>query len=193
MELALKPLPHSFYERDALVLARALIGTFLVHGKKIARIVETEAYRGARDLACHARFGETKRTRALLGPPAHAYVFLVYGVHECFNVVGGATGRGHAVLIRAVEPISFRASGGGPGLVTRAMGISRAHDGVDLTRGDLYVAARARRPARIAITARVGVAYAKEWTDKPYRFFDATARVSKPPKSAIGSGRPDSV
>jgi DNA-3-methyladenine glycosylase len=196
LELALKPLPLDFYRRDALVLARALIGSFLVKSGKVARIVETEAYRGPRDLACHARFGETKRTRALLGPPGHAYVFLVYGMHECFNVVGNEKGCGHAVLVRAVEPIGAGAWSGsdtidacaaGPGLVTRAMKITRADDGVDLTRGDLFIAARAKRPARIAITARVGVAYAKHWADKPYRFYDASSPcVSRPSKSAIG-------
>lgn len=186
------PLPRDFYRRDALDLARALIGTFLVHGKRVGRIVETEAYRGPRDLACHARSGLTRRTRALLGPPGHAYVFVVYGMYECFNVVGLEEGRGHAVLVRAVEPVSGideRRRTSGPGLVTRAMNITRADDGRDLTVGELFIAARARRPRRIAITARVGVAYAKEWADKPYRFFDAGSPfVSRPPNSAIGSG-----
>lgn len=156
------------------MLARALVGAHLVHGNRVARIVETEAYRGPKDLACHARVGLTKRTRALLGPPAHAYVFLVYGMHECFNVVGGAEGRGHAVLIRAVEPVSGidderRTSG--PGLLTRALGISRVHDGASLTTGELYIAARTKRP-RIAVGVRIGVEYAGKWAKKPWRFYD---------------------
>ena len=169
----MRPLPRSFYERDALVLARALVGTHLVHGDRVARIVETEAYRGPKDLACHARAGLTKRTRALLGPPAHAYVFLVYGMHECFNVVGGAVGRGHAVLIRAVEPVSgVEERTSGPGLLTRALGISRAHDGASLTGGELFVAARTKRP-RITVSTRIGVEYAGIWAKKPWRFYDA--------------------
>lgn len=180
MELALKPLPGSFYERDALILARALVGTHLVHGDRVARIVETEAYRGPKDRACHARAGLTKRTRALLGPPAHAYVFLVYGMHECFNVVGGAEGRGHAVLIRAVEPV-FGVEGktSGPGLLTRALGITRAHDGASLLGEDLFVAARTKLP-RITVRTRIGVEYAGTWAKKPWRFYDPQSdHVSK--------------
>lgn len=182
MELALTPLPREFFERDALLLARALVGTYLVHGDRVARIVETEAYRGPKDLACHARAGLTKRTRALLGPPAHAYVFLVYGMHECFNVVGGAEGRGHAVLIRAVEPVAGIAASvrtSGPGLLTRALAISRAHDGKSLTSSELFVAARTKRP-RITVRTRIGVEYAGKWAKKPWRFYDPDSKcVSK--------------
>src|SRR6476659_7850649 len=98
-----KALERDFYARDALVVARALVGTYLVvrgQSPRVVRIVETEAYRGPDDLACHARAGMTKRTRTLLGPPGHAYVFLVYGMHDCFNVVCMKEGRGHAVLVR---------------------------------------------------------------------------------------------
>lgn len=190
------PVGRAFFERDALLLARALVGTLLVHAcgdrVRVGRIVETEAYRGARDLACHARAGLTNRTRALLGPPGHAYVFLVYGMHECFNVVGLRDGCGHAALVRAIEPVSGLAAGvrtSGPGLVTRALGITRAHDGVDLCAGELFIAARERRPARISRSARVGVAYAGAWAQKPWRFFDpASPCVSRPAASAIGSG-----
>ena len=168
----------------------------LVHARegdvRVARIVETEAYRGPADLACHARAGLTTRTRALLGPPGHAYVFLVYGMHECFNVVGLAEGRGHAVLVRAVEPlagIDEDARTSGPGLVTRALGITRAHDGADLVSGDVYVAARLSRPARIEVGPRVGVGYAGAWADKPWRFFDpSSVCVSRPPRASIGRG-----
>ncbi|MBX3203116.1 MAG: DNA-3-methyladenine glycosylase, partial [Labilithrix sp.] len=99
----LVPLPRAYFERDALVLARALVGTRLVvmpargSAARVARIVETEAYRGPRDRACHARVGLTKRTRTLYGPPGHAYVFLIYGMYDCFNVVSFADGKGHAV------------------------------------------------------------------------------------------------
>lgn len=192
---ALTPLPRDFFERDALALARALVGTRIVvrpagGAPRVARIVETEAYRGPKDLACHARAGVTKRTRSLYGPPGHAYVFLIYGVHDCFNVVGCAEGSGHAALIRAVEPVSGIDGGvgtNGPGRLTRALGITREDDATDLVRGDrIFLAARERRP-KIGVSARVGVGYAGWWADRPWRFFDAESRhVSRPPASAIG-------
>jgi DNA-3-methyladenine glycosylase len=192
---ALRPLARSFYARDALVVARALVGTYLVHvapgGQRVARIVETEAYRGPMDLACHARAGRTARTRSLFGPPGHAYVFLVYGMHECFNVVCLREGRGHAVLIRACEPTLGLSSGvrtDGPGRLTRALGITRRDDGHDLTGARLFVSARAHA-VRIVKGPRVGVGYAGEVADELWRFFDAnSSQVSRPPKSAIGRG-----
>jgi DNA-3-methyladenine glycosylase len=197
-------LPRSWYARDALVLGRQLVGCLLVYEDaasgvtRAARIVETEAYRGPRDLACHARAGLTKRTRALLGPEGHAYVYFVYGMHDCFNVTCGGEGWGHAVLIRAAEPTWGFDAGArldGPGRLCRAMGITRTFDGHDLTLAaedggaSLYICPRARRP-RIVITPRVGVAYSGEWADRPWRFLDAgSAHVSRPPRSAIGRAR----
>jgi DNA-3-methyladenine glycosylase len=186
-----RPLERSFYARDALVVARALVGAYVVHGERVARVVETEAYRGPTDLACHARAGLPKRTRALLGEEGHAYVFLIYGMHDCFNVVCKARGTGHAVLVRAGEPVSGLPEGArldGPGRFARAMGITRALDGHDLLLPPLWVAARASRP-RIAVTARVGVAYAGEIADAPWRFYDASSRhVSRPAARFIGRG-----
>jgi DNA-3-methyladenine glycosylase len=203
-ELRAARLGRPWYARDALAVARALIGCLLVHeiaeGEatarpheriRVSRIVETEAYRGPRDLACHARAGLTNRTRTLLGPHGHAYVFFVYGMHDCFNVTCRGEGWGHAVLVRAGEPtfgFPHGTSLAGPGRFARAMGITRALDGADLTRSEIYVCPRVARP-RIAVTARVGVAYAGHWADRPWRFLDPTSRhVSKPPKSAIGRG-----
>jgi DNA-3-methyladenine glycosylase len=185
-----------WYRRDARVVARALIGCLLVHARadgsvRIARIVETEAYRGPRDLACHARAGLTLRTRTLLGEPGHAYVFLIYGMHDCFNVTCLRKGAGHAVLVRAAEPVAGLDAGQslrGPGRLTRAMAITRAADGSDLTEPSLYISPRVGRP-RIGVSARVGVGYAGEWADAPLRFFDmGSTEVSRPPKSAIGRG-----
>ncbi len=185
------PLPRSFYARDALVVARALIGARLVFGDSVARIVETEAYRGPKDLACHARVGLTTRTKTLLGEAGHAYVYLIYGMYDCLNVVCGGEGRGHAVLVRGVEPIvgiEHGARTDGPGRLTRTLGITRALDGHDLTRGPLVIAAREKRP-RIVVTARVGVAYAGEIADAPWRFYDAaSAHVSRPSARTIGRG-----
>lgn len=187
------PLPRSFFARDALVVARALVGCHLVHGPRVGRIVETEAYRGPTDLACHARVGLTKRTRSLLGAPGHAYVFLVYGMHDCMNVVCKAEGSGHAVLLRAVEPISGfvdEARGDGPGRLAKIMQIARTHDGLDVCEGGaLGFLPRARRP-KVGVSARVGVGYAGAWAEKPWRFFDAASpHVSKPAPRTIGLGR----
>ena len=148
LEARLEP---TFFARDALAVARALVGTYLVHADGAAppravRIVETEAYRGPTDGACHARVGLTQRTRTLYGPPGHAYVFLIYGMYDCFNVVCCGEGRGHAVLVRAGEPIAGIPEGvrtDGPGRLARALGVTRAHDGEDLRGGRLWIAPRA--------------------------------------------------
>lgn len=190
-------LPREFYARDALVVARALVGTYLVHGhagERVARIVETEAYRGPADLACHARAGLTKRTATLFGPPGHAYVFLIYGMHECFNVVCFGEGKGHAVLVRGVEPVRGLPAGArtdGPGRLTSALGITRTENAVDLVASShLWLAPRTKRP-RIGVSPRVGVAYAGEIAEAPWRFFDAaSAHVSRPSPRTIGLGIP---
>jgi DNA-3-methyladenine glycosylase len=188
---------RSFFLRDARVVARALIGTYLVHApvagaERVVRIVETEAYCGPKDLACHARAGLTKRTKTLLGPPGHAYVFLIYGMYDCFNVTCRGEGSGHAVLVRGGEPVAGIEAGvrcDGPGRLGRAMGITRALDGADLTGDVLFLRARAKGRPAIAVTARVGVAYAGEWADKPWRFLDADSRhASRPSKRFIGRG-----
>ena len=185
----MEALPRDFYAKDARLVARALVGTYLVHGPKVVRIVETEAYRGPHDLACHARAGVTKRTRTLYGPEGHAYVFLIYGMYDCFNAVCYGEGRGHAVLVRAAEPVTGIPPGvrtDGPGRLARALGITRSHDGVDLVGGSVRIAPRTTRP-RIGVSARVGVAYAGVWADEPWRFFDeASAHVSRPPARSIG-------
>lgn len=191
-------LSRAWYARDALVVARALIGCLIVHEQRgapprVARIVETEAYRGPKDLACHARAGLTKRTRTLLGTEGHAYVFLIYGMHECFNVTCSGEGHGHAVLVRAAEPVSGIEPGArldGPGRFARVMGTTRALDAHDLTTPPLYLCGRTKRP-RIAISERVGVAYAGTWAERPWRFYDpASVHVSRPPKKSIGLGSP---
>jgi DNA-3-methyladenine glycosylase len=183
-----------FYARDARIVARALIGAHLVCGDRVGRIVETEAYRGPSDGACHARAGLTRRTATLFGPPGRAYVFLVYGMHDCFNVVCLAEGAGHAVLVRGLEPVAGlgrEARTDGPGRLTRALGITRADDAVDLvSSARLWLAPRARRP-RINASARVGVAYAGAIAEAKWRFFDPTSEhVSRPPLRSIGLGAP---
>jgi DNA-3-methyladenine glycosylase len=169
-----------------LVDARASDGPL-----RVARIVETEAYRGPKDQASHSRVGVTARTRVMFGEAGHAYVFFIYGMHDCFNITCFGPGKAHAVLVRAGEPVTGFAPDArldGPGRFARAFGITRADSGADLTSGLLYLCPREKRP-QIAKSARVGVAYAKEWADRPWRFYDGTSRhVSRPPKNAIGLG-----
>lgn len=193
-----EPLPRSFYARPVLAVARAALGQWLVHrtreGTVAGRIVETEAYRGPEDRAAHSYGGRrTARTASMFGPPGHAYVFFVYGMHHHFNLVTGAEGEPHAVLVRAVEPLlglelmakrrgvpADRASlTNGPGKVCQAFAIDRAHDGRDLCQGDLFLAAGARWPAERS--ARIGVEYAGAWAKRPWRFFARANRyVSRP-------------
>jgi DNA-3-methyladenine glycosylase len=167
------------------VVARELVGTVLVHGRRAGVIVETEAYRGPEDAASHARFGPTKRNSVMFGRGGFTYVYLCYGIHELFNIVTGRDGEGQAVLVRAIAPLvglpDDPAVGRGPGKVTRALAIDRRHDRRDLARGSLYVAEPVappplasweRAPARaIAVGPRIGVDYAGEWAERPWRFW----------------------
>jgi DNA-3-methyladenine glycosylase len=164
-------LQREFYAQPCLKVARALIGKWLVHGERAGRIVETEAYIHEEDLACHARFGQTARNKVMYGAPGHAYVFLIYGMYDCFNVVTEPQGMPAAVLIRALEHEHARCDG--PGKLTRALGITRVHTGVDLTGDRLWLEDRGGKRARIVATPRIGIDYAGEWVDKPWRFVDA--------------------
>lgn len=196
-ELRAASFDRAFYERDAVTVARALLGARLVLAPtggplRVVRIVETEAYCGVRDRACHASRGLTPRTRTLLGPAAHAYVYRIYGMYDCFNVVaGGAKQRGHAVLVRGVEPVLGIAEGArtdGPGRLTRAMALTRAHDASPLSGDELFLSA-GKRPRTVHVTPRVGVAYAGEDAELEYRFFDPSSRfVSRPSPGTIGLG-----
>jgi len=172
-----KKLGRSFYRRSAQELARGLIGAILVHrsrGREYrARIVETEAYIGPHDLASHSSKGRTKRTEVMFSPAGHAYVYLVYGMYEMFNIVAGRTGSGQAVLIRAAEPLdSWKADLAGPGKLTRAFRITRSANGLDLTKDRLYLVRDPLYRPRIRRTKRIGVDYAGEWKDKLLRFID---------------------
>lgn len=170
-------LPRAFYERDTALVAQELLGKHLVHVHaglvRSGRIVEVEAYLGAHDLASHSSKGITPRTRIMYGPPGHAYVYLIYGMHHCMNIVTEPEGHGAAVLIRALEPAShLDASTKGPGLLCRAMAIDRRLNGHDLTSEDFYVAApEGDAPFSIVHRPRIGVAYAGEWAAKPLRFY----------------------
>jgi DNA-3-methyladenine glycosylase len=171
-------LPRTFFERSTLAVARALIGMHLVHddGRSVraGRIVETEAYQGPRDLAAHSARGRTARTEVMFGPPGHAYVYFIYGVWHCLNVVTGAPGVPHAVLLRALEPLGeLDQPTWGPGLLCRALGIDRRLNGADLLGGVLWLEEppAGTPPARVARSTRIGVDYAGEWAQRPWRFF----------------------
>jgi DNA-3-methyladenine glycosylase len=173
-----RALPRSFYDRDAETVARELLGMLLAHRVdgtlRVGRIVETEAYLGPHDLASHSSRGRTARTEVMFGPPGHAYVYMIYGVHNCLNVVTGAEGRAAAVLIRALEPVrAIEGSTKGPGLLCRALGIDRSRNGHDLVSRDLFIAAPEPAPAEppeIVARPRIGVDYAGEWAGRPLRF-----------------------
>ncbi len=173
-------IPVSFYNRETVVVARELLGKLLIRRINktdlVGEIVETEAYLGSFDLAAHSRFGLTKRNAPTFGPPGRAYVFLIYGIYCCLNVVTEKVGSGSAVLIRAVSlegHSSLRTSG--PGLVCKAFRIDRSFNHTNLTKkGSLYIAeAISPQPDKketIVSAPRVGVAYAGRWKDKPLRF-----------------------
>jgi DNA-3-methyladenine glycosylase len=168
---------RDFYARDTTAVAQDLLGTLLVHRvdglDRIGRIVEVEAYLGPHDLAAHSSKGITNRTRIMYGPPGFAYVYLIYGMHHCMNVVTEPEGHGSAVLIRALEPVqNLLGKTAGPGLLCKAMGIDRRLDGHDLCSDDFYIAA-AMPDQRLSIVRRprVGVNYAGDWVDKPLRFY----------------------
>jgi DNA-3-methyladenine glycosylase len=172
-------LPRTFYARDALSVARDLLGMQLVirqpTGLKVGRIVETEAYLGPQDLAAHSAGGRrTARTEVMYGPAGHAYVYLIYGIWNCLNVVAGTPGVPHAVLLRAVEPVAgIQSPSWGPGLLCRALGIDRTYNGADLRGRELWIRAPKRvPPLRIATATRIGVDYAGDWAHRPWRFFD---------------------
>ncbi len=173
-------LAPEFYERDPLDVARDLLGAVLVRVApdgtvRAGRIVETEAYRGEEDQACHARAGRTKRTETMYGPPGRAYVYLIYGMYDMLNTTAWPQGQPAAVLIRAIEPLVGLdgARTHGPGRLTRALGITaREHNGAPLQGPELYIL-RGRPVAErdVARGPRIGVAYAGEWAQRPWRLW----------------------
>jgi DNA-3-methyladenine glycosylase len=206
-------LPRSFYDRATETVARELLGMHLVHVtggvERVGRIVEVEAYLGPHDKAAHTARGLTPRTRVMFGPPGHAYVYLIYGMHHCMNVVTEREGHGSAVLLRAVEPVrNVFGRTSGPGLLCRAMGIDRERNGHDLLSDEFHVAEpqpasasvgatavrgadgdgdrRSARPGagnrpRIVKRPRIGVDYAGHWARRLLRFYlEGSPCVSRP-------------
>jgi DNA-3-methyladenine glycosylase len=192
-----RALPLDFYDRATEIVARELLGAVLEcrtgAGIAAGRIVETEAYLGPEDPACHAAAGLTARTAHLFGPPGMAYVYFIYGNHWCVNAVTREVGHGSAVLIRALEPLRglplMRTRRGmtldrdltnGPGKLCEALGIDQQLNGLRLDRGPLRILAGPAVPDEgVTVTPRIGIRHAAEW---PLRFLISESRfVSKTP------------
>lgn len=175
-------LPLSFYSRPTVDVARSLLGCVLIHHRSAGTIVEVEAYLGTEDRAAHAYRGVTERTRVIFGPPGRAYIYFIYGMHECLNVVAEKTGRPGCVLIRALEPTTGleqmyerrrwkglpRGLANGPGKLTQALAITREQYGARLDRGKLCIRAwKAPHSFEIEATPRIGISHCADW---PLRF-----------------------
>ena len=186
-------LRREFYQRPTVDVARSLLGKVLVHGPAAGVIVETEAYLGGDDRASHSARGITDRTRVIFGPPGHAYVYFIYGMYECLNIVAEPAGHPGCVLVRALEPVAgieimqrrrprarrLEDLASGPGKLTLALDITRSHNGADLTRGPLVVRELPAEPrcVEIDVTPRIGI---RECADWPLRFVVRGSRfVSK--------------
>lgn len=193
----MKILSRDFYDRDSLVVAKELLGKVLVHevnGKKIsAKIVEAEAYMGVIDKAAHSYGGRrTPRVEVMYGGPGFSYVFMIYGMYYCFNIVTREEGVPQAILIRACEPVEglelmaenrykkelsqlsksqLTGLTNGPGKLCRALLIDKSLNGEDLCGNKLYVTEGAEEDFSIISAKRVGVDYSEEAKDYPWRFY----------------------
>ena len=194
------PLSREFYARSTELVARDLLGCILEcrteAGVASGRIVETEAYLGEHDLACHAAAGRTRRTQPLYGPPGTAYVYFIYGVHWCFNAVTREEGLPSAVLVRALEPLTGvdlmqtrrpharknEDLTNGPGKLCAALGIDVRHNALSLNRAPIVIRQGAPVPDdRVLVTPRIGIRESADW---PLRWFVAdNPHVSRTPSA----------
>ncbi len=197
-------LARRFYDRGALEVAPQLLNKLLVHGGRVGRIVEVEAYRGSEDPASHAYRGPTARNATMFGPPGHLYVYFTYGMHFCANVVCMPEGIAEAVLLRALAPVTgleaMRAARSGidkdtelmsgPAKLCQAMGITRAEDGVDLVTAGSTVAVfddGVASPTLPASSGRIGIRHA---SDLPWRWWvPGDPNVSRPRVPGARPGR----
>ena len=179
---------RAWFNRPAADVAADLLGCTLVHdapeGAVAGRLVEVEAYQGPEDLAAHSARGRTPRNAVMFGAPGHLYVYLIYGLHHCANVVCGPDDKPEAVLLRAAAILQgrevamarrgappARRLASGPGNLGAAFGLDRSLNGVDLVTGPVWIA-RGQAPTRIERRPRVGVDYAGHWAAEPLRFLD---------------------
>jgi DNA-3-methyladenine glycosylase len=180
-------LRRSFYEQPTIEVARQLLGKYLIRkhpdGTTVGRIVETEAYIGPEDKACHASRGRTPRTEIMFGRAGHAYVYMIYGFYYMLNIVTEAADFPAAVLIRAVEPLEglplmqsrrqterLRSLASGPGKLCRAFAIDRTLNGNDVCGKVLYLDDHGEPAPKVVTTPRIGVDYAGKWKHKRWRF-----------------------
>ena len=182
----MQKLPREFYDRKTITVARDLLGKLLVHVsggvERVGKIVEVEAYLGPHDLAAHSSKGLTPRTRIMFGPPGHAYVYFIYGMYFCMNVVTEREGHASAVLLRAVEPVkNLEGRTCGPGLLCKAMKIDKRLNGHDLLSEDFFIATPVSAETfRTVKGPRIGVDYAKHWARRHLRFYiKGNAHVSR--------------
>ncbi len=193
-KVKIQKLKRSFYDRPTLEVAEDLIGKHFCYSyeglKLSARIVETEAYVGTDDPACHASRGKTKRNATMFEPAGLSYIYFIYGMYYCFNFVTEEEGNGAAVLLRAAEPVDGldmmrRLSPNqkddrilsGPGKLCRAFGLTTAQNGLDLSGDEVYVEDRGEAAPKIETSPRVGISKAVE---RQWRFCDADSKsVSK--------------
>lgn len=185
----MKKLGRDFYERATLEVAKELLGKYMVHetqeGRTIGKIIEAEAYIGFGDAACHAYNGKyTGRTKVMFGKGGHAYIYLIYGMYYCMNIVTNQETYPEAVLIRALEPVDgldlmkkrrstevIRNLCSGPGKLCQAMGITKAQNEMDLCGDSMYLLSGEEiLPGEIAATPRINIDYAKEAREYPWRF-----------------------
>ena len=194
----MKKLERSFYNRTAIEVAKGLLGKYLVHrvnGRELSgKIVETEAYMGPDDKAAHSCSNRrTKRTEVMFGPPGYAYVYLIYGMYSCMNIVASEVESPQAVLIRALEPVKgledmakaryhksladctkkeLLGLTNGPGKLCRAMGITNRDSGEDLCRNRIFLLEGGMEPEfEMVTTTRINIGYAEEAIHFPYRFY----------------------
>ncbi|GGE74472.1 MAG TPA: DNA-3-methyladenine glycosylase [Paenalcaligenes hominis] len=184
-------LERDFYANpNCAEVAHGLIGkTLVVHKpgqpKRVGRIVETEAYLGPHDLAAHSSKGVTARTQVMFGEPGYVYVYLIYGMHHCMNLVSGPVGSGSGVLLRGLEPIEgITLPTNGPGRLCKALGITRADYGTDACGKHIYVLDTPLASGeQVEKSPRIGVDYAGDWAHELLRFsMKDSPYVSKPPK-----------
>lgn len=183
----MQKLSREFYARDTITVAHELLGKYLIHTssniQQIGKIVEVEAYLGPHDLAAHSAKGLTNRTKVMFGPPGYAYIYLIYGMYHCMNVVTESEGHASAVLLRAIEPvknISQRTQG--PGLLCKAMHIDKTLNGHDLLSDKFYIAENENvDPFVIIKKPRIGVDYAGHWAKRHLRFYiKGNSFISRP-------------
>jgi DNA-3-methyladenine glycosylase len=190
-------LARDFYVRPTLKVAQDLIGKYLVFetgGRLLSsRLVEVEAYIGESDPACHAAVGKTERNKVMYGVGGFSYIYFIYGMYNCLNVVTESEGFPAAVLIRGAEPDDgvdimkghYSNTGSnkltnGPGKICKAFGLTREHNGIDLVSGALYLEDRGYKPSKIERSSRIGI---KKGADKKWRFFEPSSEyVSIVPK-----------